>query len=79
MKITNMMKTKALQLKTSVKLERCLTKLMSVNIIVPNLLFPNLSSNIDDPRVDDGKNHPSILAKSRKPRRLNKIDAPSRI
>lgn len=52
---------------------------MSVNIIVPDSLFPNLSSDIDDPRVEDGKNQPSILAKSRKPRRLNNIDAPSRI
>lgn len=55
-----------------------LTKLMSVNTITPDSVFPKLFSE-EDIGADGGKNHPSILAKSRRPSRWNNIDAPSRI
>lgn len=56
-----------------------LTKLISVNITVPESVLPNLFPAEVEAFVEGGKTQPSILAKSRKPSRWNSNDAPSRI
>lgn len=56
-----------------------LTRLMSVNRIVPNSVLPILSSEDEKTFVEEGKNQPSMRAKSRRPSFWNNNDAPSRI
>lgn len=55
-----------------------LTKLISVKSTVPYLVFPNLPPFSAEGRevAVVGKNQPSILAKSRRPRWRNKRDTP---
>lgn len=55
-----------------------LTKLMSVKRTVPYSVFPNLPPFSDEVRevAGVGKNQPSILAKSRRPKWRNKRDTP---
>lgn len=56
-----------------------LTKLISVKRTVPYLVVPNfpLFSAEGKEVTGEGKNQPSILAKSCRPRRRNKIETPS--
>lgn len=61
------------------KLEIKLTRLISVNKIIPDSVIPYFPSDDDNTFVEEGINHPSIRAKSRRPSRWNKRDAPSRI
>lgn len=51
---------------------------MSVKRTAPYLVFPNLPVFSAEGRevTGVGKNQPSILAKSRRPRQRNKIDTP---
>lgn len=56
-----------------------LTRLMSVNITVPDSVLPYLFSEDENTDVEDGKNQPSIRAKSRRPSCWNNRDAPCRM